>query len=95
MSQEQTQQVKVTLEELILTQKDVEQFYILAEDMPHKYAKQMLGLLESKVKEQLEAKVAKLQAEYNEKQLELAKTRGEVEGLKTGLKAAQEIAEVV
>lgn len=74
-------QVQVTLDELILKQEDVQQFYVLAEELPHKYAKQVLGLLEGKIKEQLEAKVKKLQDEYQAElqKLELEKKIAETE----------------
>lgn len=78
-------QIQVTLEKLELTQEDVQHFYQMAEDMPHRYAKQVLGLLEDKIKTQLEAKVKALQAEYEEKlketQLEHAEAKGELKAL--------------
>lgn len=64
-------QVQVTLEELVLKQSDVEQFYALADEIPHKYAKPLLSIIEGKIKEQLEAKVAKLKAEYETEQAKL------------------------
>ena len=67
--QEQNKQVQVTLEKLTLNQSDVNQIYLIADEMPHKYARQIIGFIEDKVKEQLQAKVDELQAQY-QKELE-------------------------
>lgn len=71
-------QVKVTLEELILTQADIAELYQMAEDFPHKVSKLALGWIETKIKAQLQAKVDKLQAEYNAEAAKLKAVPAEV-----------------
>jgi hypothetical protein len=70
----------------VLTKTDVDQLFLIAEEMPHKWAKQVLGFIEGKITDQLKAKVEKLQKEYQEKlqqaQLEKAEVEGELKTLK-------------
>lgn len=85
-------QVQVTLEELVLKQADLEQFYAIAGETLHKYAVPFIAFIESKIKEQLEAKVAKLQKEYQEElakaNLNLAEAKGELSGFKEAAELA-------